>query len=114
MRSRPASRRHHPCLQAAAGRLLGILLLGVATPAAAEPHQYRLDPEHTSITFFTRHLGYADAGGMFLVSEGSFIFDEEAKERSDRGRRHRQPQAQRLRHDLRGRQWLGSATRSGA
>jgi polyisoprenoid-binding protein YceI len=87
MRSRPASRRHHPCLQAAAGRLLGILLLGVATPAAAERHQYRLDPERTSITFFTHHLGYADAGGMFLESEDSFIFVEEAKERSDRGRR---------------------------
>ena len=39
-----------------------------------------LDPEHTSITFFVQHLGYADLAGMFLEFSGSFRFDEDARQ----------------------------------
>ncbi len=42
-----------------------------------------LDPEHTSITFFVEHLGYADLAGMFLEASGSFRFDEAARQLSD-------------------------------
>ena len=51
-------------------------------PAAsqAEPADFVLDPAHTYITFFVSHLGYSDMPGMFLESEGSFSYDEEAKE----------------------------------
>jgi polyisoprenoid-binding protein YceI len=62
----------------------GVLLAWVAaSPANAEPAQFTLDPEHTSITFFTPHLGFADIAGMFLDSEGSFTYDEETRELSD-------------------------------
>jgi polyisoprenoid-binding protein YceI len=55
-------------------------LLGAAGPAAAEPEEFVLDPEHTSITFFVQHLGYADLAGMFLESSGSFRFDEDTRQ----------------------------------
>lgn len=58
-------------------------VLASARGALAEPARYTLDPEHTSITFFTHHLGYADIAGMFLEAVGSFTFDEEARELSD-------------------------------
>jgi polyisoprenoid-binding protein YceI len=50
---------------------------------SAEPARFTLDPEHTSITFFTHHLGYSDVAGMFLDARGSFTFDEEARRISD-------------------------------
>lgn len=53
--------------------------LSLATsPASAEPVEYELDPDHTSIGFLAMHIGYAKTMGMFLKSEGSFTFDEEA------------------------------------
>ncbi|MGI9418416.1 MAG: YceI family protein [Geminicoccaceae bacterium] len=48
--------------------------------AQAEPADFVLDPAHTYITFFVSHIGYSDMPGMFLESEGSFSYDEEAKE----------------------------------
>jgi polyisoprenoid-binding protein YceI len=62
----------------------GVLLAWlVVSPAKAEPAQFTLDPEHTSITFFTHHIGFADLAGMFLESEGSFTYDEETRELSN-------------------------------
>ena len=63
----------------------GALMLAgalVANPSAsqAEPADFVLDPAHTYITFFVSHIGYSDMPGMFLESEGSFSYDEEAKE----------------------------------
>jgi hypothetical protein len=42
--------------------LLTLMLgwFGQTAPAQAEPAEFVLDPEHTSITFFTHHLGFAD------------------------------------------------------
>ena len=57
-------------------------LLGASAPAAAEPADFVLDPEHTSITFFVSHLGYADLAGMFLEARGSFRYDEATRELS--------------------------------
>jgi len=54
-----------------------------ATAARAEPARFTLDPEHTSITFFVHHIGYADLAGMFLEAEGSFVYDEETQELSE-------------------------------
>lgn len=54
-----------------------------ATPASAGPERYELDPDHTSIGFMAMHIGYAKTLGMFLESEGSFTFDEEALTLSD-------------------------------
>ena len=63
----------------------GALMLAaalIANPSAsqAEPADFVLDPTHTYITFFVSHLGFSDMSGMFLESEGSFSYDEEAKE----------------------------------
>ena len=58
-------------------------LLGASAPAAAEPALFVLDPEHTSITFFASHLGFADLAGMFLEASGSFRYDEATRELSD-------------------------------
>jgi polyisoprenoid-binding protein YceI len=57
--------------------------IGATAPARAEPAEFVLDPEHTSITFFTHHLGYADIAGMFLEGGGSFRFDEATSELSE-------------------------------
>jgi polyisoprenoid-binding protein YceI len=59
------------------------LTLGAAQTSRAAPADFVLDPEHTYITFYIHHLGFADLAGMFLESEGSFRFDEEARELSD-------------------------------
>ena len=50
------------------------------TDSRAEPAAFVFDPAHTYITFFVSHIGYADLAGMFLESEGTFSYDEEAKE----------------------------------
>ena len=69
------------------GKRLGICALLLAgamaansVKAHAEPADFVLDPDHTYVTFFISHLGYADLAGMFLKSEGTFSYDEEAKE----------------------------------
>lgn len=55
----------------------------IAGTAAAEPREYELDPNHTSIGFLVGHAGFADVLGMFREAEGSFTFDEETGEISD-------------------------------
>ncbi|MGI9503778.1 MAG: YceI family protein [Geminicoccaceae bacterium] len=72
-------------LKTKANRLaMGALLAGGiafgATDSQAEPAEFVLDPTHTYITFFVSHIGYSDMAGMFLESEGTFSYDEEAKE----------------------------------
>ncbi len=66
-------------LGAGALMLLGALTMNPAE-SQAEPAEFVLDPTHTSITFFVSHIGFADTAGMFLKSEGSFTYDEEAVE----------------------------------
>nr|WP_299245492.1 YceI family protein [uncultured Halomonas sp.] len=56
----------------------GGLLLG-ALPAQAEPHTYRIDPEHFSIGFLIDHIGYQKQLGMFLEGEGEFVYDEQTR-----------------------------------
>ena len=64
--------------------LLALLwLLGASPPLAAEPAEFVLDPEHTSIAFFVSHLGFADLAGLFLKASGSFRYDEASRELSD-------------------------------
>lgn len=75
---------HHPTSSrcrflAAIIALAGTLSLG-SLPAAAEPHQYRIDPEHFSIGFLIGHLGYAMQLGNFLEGQGEFVYDEQTRE----------------------------------
>lgn len=57
------------------------LVLGGA-PALAEPHTYRIDPEHFSIGFLIEHVGYEKLLGMFLEGEGQFVYDAQTQELS--------------------------------
>ncbi len=52
-----------------------LLAAAITTPAAAEPRQYEIDPEHFAIAFTAQHLDFADVIGMFLDGEGSFTYD---------------------------------------
>ena len=55
--------------------VLAIALLG-ALPAHAADARYEIDPEHLTIGFLVRHLGYADTLGFFRKASGSYTFDE--------------------------------------
>lgn len=55
--------------------VLAIALLG-AVPAQAADARYELDPEHLTIGFLVRHIGYADTLGFFRKASGSYTFDE--------------------------------------
>ncbi|RVU39141.1 polyisoprenoid-binding protein [Hwanghaeella grinnelliae] len=63
--------------------VLAIPAMGVSSAAHAEPHEYELDPAHTSIGFLVGHVGYDKVLGMFLESSGSFTYDEETQTLSD-------------------------------
>ena len=63
--------------------LLAGLLLSVTVPGRAEPKPYVLDPDHLSIGFLVRHIGYASVLGLFRKAEGSFTFDEDTGQLSD-------------------------------
>ncbi|MDY6944501.1 MAG: YceI family protein [Pseudomonadota bacterium] len=55
--------------------MLSIALLGAAQAGAAD-ERYELDPEHLTIGFLVRHLGYADTLGLFRKAAGSYTFDQ--------------------------------------
>jgi polyisoprenoid-binding protein YceI len=55
--------------------LLSVALI-CAVPARAADARYELDPEHLTIAFLVRHLGYADTLGFFRKASGSYTFDE--------------------------------------
>lgn len=65
------------------GLTLALSLWLLALPAQAKPEQYVIDPDHFSIGFLVRHIGYADTLGMFLQGSGSYTFDEETGQLSD-------------------------------
>ncbi len=52
------------------------IALVCAAPARAADARYDLDPEHLTIAFLVRHLGYADTLGYFRKASGSYTFDE--------------------------------------
>lgn len=57
----------------------GLFALGLAmlSPGArAEARNYVIDPDHFSIGFKVRHIGYASILGLFLKARGSFVYDE--------------------------------------
>lgn len=60
-----------------------LVIVALATPAAAAPARYNLDPEHLSIGLLVNHIGYHNVLGQFLKAGGSFVFDEEARTLTD-------------------------------
>jgi polyisoprenoid-binding protein YceI len=62
--------------------ILAIALVG-AVPAHAADARYEIDPEHLTIGFLVRHLGYADTLGFFRKASGSYTFDEASRKLSN-------------------------------
>ena len=57
--------------------LIAMLAFGTATPAQAQPAQYRLDPVHTRVVFAVEHAGFSKAIGTVSGSTGNLVFDAE-------------------------------------
>jgi len=62
--------------------VLVIALIGAA-PARAADARYEIDPEHLTIGFLVRHLGYADTLGFFRKASGSYVFDKTTRKLSN-------------------------------
>jgi len=62
--------------------LIGAVMLWSAG-AVAEPQNYKLDPEHTTLALLVDHVGYARLLGRFRDVQGSFTYNEETQELSD-------------------------------
>jgi polyisoprenoid-binding protein YceI len=74
------SRPVHGARATLVGLLAGLLLAAaMAGPARAEPRTYQIDPDHFSIAFSVRHIGFADTIGLFLKGSGSFVYDEQTR-----------------------------------
>lgn len=48
------------------------------TSASAEPRNFKLDPEHLTISFLVQHIGFAKTLGVFREAAGVAVFDEKA------------------------------------
>lgn len=59
-------------------RAAGAVLLLAVAPASAEV--WRIDPDHTQLTFRVNHLGYSFVTGMFREMEADIDFDPDAVE----------------------------------
>jgi polyisoprenoid-binding protein YceI len=59
--------------------VLALSLLSAATAHGANA-RYEIDPEHLTIAFLVRHLGYADTLGSFRKASGSYVFDEASRQ----------------------------------
>lgn len=63
-------------------RNLALSFLIATTPiaAAAEMASYELDPDHTTVFFTVKHIGYANTLGIFGKVQGIFDYDTETQE----------------------------------
>jgi polyisoprenoid-binding protein YceI len=73
---------HSKIRHVAFGFLLFVLLAGaLASPRVTNAADvYRIDPDHSTITFRVKHMGIAFVYGRFNDVEGSYAFDETATE----------------------------------
>jgi polyisoprenoid-binding protein YceI len=55
-------------------RSLGLALIGLLLPALSHAGTYKIDPQHTSVTFSVRHL-FTKVNGRFDKFEGTINFD---------------------------------------
>jgi polyisoprenoid-binding protein YceI len=55
--------------------VLSTALFGLAQPCIADA-RYEIDPEHLTIGFLVKHIGYANTLGFFRKASGSYNFDE--------------------------------------
>lgn len=71
--------RHSPLRVRFLHVVLSIALLGAAHTSVADAQRYEIDPEHLTIGFLVKHLGYADILGTFRKASGSYTFDESTR-----------------------------------
>lgn len=64
--------RQNLCLRGA----LAVIVLLASSPAYAEPRNFTLDPDHLTVAFLVRHLGFAKVLGVFREVKGTVVFDE--------------------------------------
>jgi polyisoprenoid-binding protein YceI len=55
----------------------------LASPLAAAPADYTLDPSHTTLMFDVFHVGFAPTIGIFGNIDGTFTYDIESQELSN-------------------------------
>lgn len=55
----------------------------LASPLAAAPAQYTLDPTHTVVMFDVLHIGFAPTIGIFEDVEGTFTYDMDTQQLSN-------------------------------
>ncbi len=48
----------------------------------ADDNQYKIEPNHTSVVWFTSHFGFSNPSGKFTDIDGVITFDEKAPEKS--------------------------------
>jgi polyisoprenoid-binding protein YceI len=60
-------------------KALTLCLLALAAPAQADPVVYRLDPQHSFVTFEVLHFGTSTLRGRFGPIEGQVELDREAR-----------------------------------
>lgn len=58
--------------------LWALVLLATLAQAQTGPERYRLDPDHATVAFLVRHIGFARVLGSFRQVSGEFEFDEKS------------------------------------
>ncbi len=56
-----------------------LLAAALGSPAWAQSHSYRIDPDHFAIAFKVDHIGYAKVIGLFQKASGNFVYDEQTR-----------------------------------
>ncbi|MWJ27095.1 hypothetical protein GPM19_02560 [Halomonas sp. ZH2S] len=69
----------HNVLKRSPATLLAASIAFSAPSVQAAPETFAIDPEHFSVGFLAKHVGYAKVLGMFLKAEGEFIYDEQSQ-----------------------------------
>ena len=62
--------------------LLPLVFLALMNPAFAELAEWEIDPEHFSIAFEAKHIGFQQQLGFFLEGSGRFSYDPETQQLS--------------------------------
>lgn len=64
--------------------MLAGCVLAIAAPVAmAETHRYTIDPTHTTVGFWVKHIGFAKTWGQFTEVAGTYNFDETSNTLTD-------------------------------
>jgi hypothetical protein len=62
---------------------IAALFLASANSFAQEANQYKIDPNHTSVTWSANHFGFSNPSGKFSDIDGSITFDEKNPKKSE-------------------------------